>query len=784
MAGDAVVGALRIVLGMDTASFEEDTKKAGDAVKSFGRAVTEIAAGVQLQKAVEGAAHAIVDFGKHALETADSIFKLSQKTGLPVEELSGLKHAAELSDVSIESLARGFKNLAIEMNAAQHGGVGPAAAALQALGIDAKKVGSDTGEAFLQIAEKIRNVDDGMTKAALASAIFGKKFGSDLIPLLNQGRSGIEETIDSAHKLGLVFSTETAKNAEIFNDRMKDLKAVVSGIALTALEPLSAGLADVATKLVNFVQESGFVEKAADGLVRAIIFLTDNLKILDQILFVFLARLVVAKIIEFGVALYTLAAAAVAAGAAFFTSAGFIATAAIALTTTALAVAAVTGHLPGFTDALSKAVSAVTSMGGSTEKAGSELERFGIKTRALNTDAKALYLNLGALDNASTATANSFKNLNDSAPSHLDFDPKAREELQKFNLEIQKIQLNARVAAQEFTGRLAPGFIEAAQKLKLIKENGEGLEQALNLTTDAARKLNAALFTEDAAKKATALRTELRNLELQAQDAGGKFQGVLAPGFIQAAISLKILKEDGSNLKDVLNLSATGAEDLNNAIFKLDAARLSAEFMDPFEKYEAQLVRIKKLLESDLPNASERAKNAQIAAQVELGQTVADSTIKPIAAAFKELSQMNSKYAAFAKAAAIAEATVNMALAATKALTLGPILGPIAAAAVAAAGAVHIAAISRQQFPTANFAQGGRFRVGGAGGIDSQLVSFNATPGEMVDVRKPGQSTGTVSEITVNMRGRDLVNRDMIRDLFNALNEGARDGYRLKLAGA
>lgn len=37
------------------------------------------------------------------------------------------------------------------------------------------------------------------------------------------------------------------------------------------------------------------------------------------------------------------------------------------------------------------------------------------------------------------------------------------------------------------------------------------------------------------------------------------------------------------------------------------------------------------------------------------------------------------------------------------------------------------------------FATGGSFKVGGSGGIDSKLVQFRATPGEMVDVRRPGQ---------------------------------------------
>ena len=38
------------------------------------------------------------------------------------------------------------------------------------------------------------------------------------------------------------------------------------------------------------------------------------------------------------------------------------------------------------------------------------------------------------------------------------------------------------------------------------------------------------------------------------------------------------------------------------------------------------------------------------------------------------------------------------------------------------------------------FQNGGSFRVGGAGGTDSQLVQFMASPNETVSIRTPGCS--------------------------------------------
>ncbi len=57
------------------------------------------------------------------------------------------------------------------------------------------------------------------------------------------------------------------------------------------------------------------------------------------------------------------------------------------------------------------------------------------------------------------------------------------------------------------------------------------------------------------------------------------------------------------------------------------------------------------------------------------------------------------------------------------------------------------------------FATGGSFTVGGSGGTDSQLITFRATPGEMVDVRRPGQSGGRAVSLNfapvINAQGAD-----------------------------
>lgn len=103
----------------------------------------------------------------------------------------------------------------------------------------------------------------------------------------------------------------------------------------------------------------------------------------------------------------------------------------------------------------------------------------------------------------------------------------------------------------------------------------------------------------------------------------------------------------------------------------------------------------------------------------------------------------NKQLAAIGKASAITLAVIDTYKSATGAYAsmssipyVGPALGAAAAAAAIAAGMANVAAIRGQ---SAGFATGGGFTVGGSGGVDSQMVSFRASPGERVAVSTPTQ---------------------------------------------
>ncbi len=198
---------------------------------------------------------ALVAAGKAALETADSLSKLSQKTGISVESLSLLKPIAEQSGTSLEGLANGVKKLSTAMVEAA-GGSSVQVEAFSRLGVSVKDAAGElrpTEEVLLDLADAFAAMPDGAEKSALAVKLFGKS-GVELIPFLNQGRAGIEQLKQKFKELGLEISGDTARAAEKFNDTLDTVKQALSGIAmkvaeaaLPALQKLADGLVAVAS---------------------------------------------------------------------------------------------------------------------------------------------------------------------------------------------------------------------------------------------------------------------------------------------------------------------------------------------------------------------------------------------------------------------------------------------------------------------------------------------------------------------------------------------------------
>jgi len=189
---------------------------------------------------------------KGVIDAGDSLAKLSQKTGIAVEDLAKLQYAAGLSGVESEALGKSLNKLAVQVTSAA-AGAPETASTFAALSIDLRntdKTLKGTADVLGELADKFAAMPDGPEKAALAIKLFGKA-GADMIPLLNGGSAAIKAMGDEVEALGGLMSTQLAKSSEQFNDNLDRLKTSASAVGISIANALLPALNDLLQKFID-----------------------------------------------------------------------------------------------------------------------------------------------------------------------------------------------------------------------------------------------------------------------------------------------------------------------------------------------------------------------------------------------------------------------------------------------------------------------------------------------------------------------------------------------------
>lgn len=326
----ATIGALRVVLGADTAAFSKGLDQAQSKMKAFGASMASIATAAAAAFAAAGVGVGVALKG--VTDEADKLTKMAQQIGIPVDELSRLKHAADLSGVSVESLANGAGRLARNMQDAADGLKTPQRAFDQ-LGINIKTADGQLksmSEILPEIAERFAKMPDGTQKTAMAMILLGRS-GRELIPLLNGGAEGLRAMMKEADELGIVIDQRTGKAAEAFNDNMTRLSRVWDGIItqvavkmLPFFETLSNLMVSMAKNSDLMSAASGLLTTALRGVLTIVIALGGALGTVGQSLAAVSQAFMLAAQGEFSAAWEALKSGAIDAGETVKTTAELI----------------------------------------------------------------------------------------------------------------------------------------------------------------------------------------------------------------------------------------------------------------------------------------------------------------------------------------------------------------------------------------------------------------------------------------------------------------------------
>ncbi len=215
------------------------TDQAENALRSLGHSVDDASRHMfSLGEAAGSLAGALslatfTNWIKSGIDVSDQLYKLSQKTGTAVEDLAGLKFAADQNGASLEVVANAAKKLTAQLVDKPE--------IFSKLGITAK----DSTGALVQLADIFALMPDGVEKTALSVKLMGKN-GEEIIPFLNNGSAALQELIDKGKTYNPV-TADSALAAQQFNDSLDALKSRGGAMAVTIANELLPKLNETIT---------------------------------------------------------------------------------------------------------------------------------------------------------------------------------------------------------------------------------------------------------------------------------------------------------------------------------------------------------------------------------------------------------------------------------------------------------------------------------------------------------------------------------------------------------
>lgn len=194
---------------------------------------------------------------KKALDTADAMGKLSQKTGVSTEALSVLNIAAKTADASFEQISGALVKFNKGMGDLDRGSKEAGEAVRLLFGNSKALEGLNTEQRLLKVTDAIGRMESGYRKTRAAQDFFGKS-GADLIPLMNDlADGGFERAAEKARKLGLIIDQDLAEAVQRANDNMEDLRLAAEGAATQFAAGLAPAVADASKALLEATTGEG-----------------------------------------------------------------------------------------------------------------------------------------------------------------------------------------------------------------------------------------------------------------------------------------------------------------------------------------------------------------------------------------------------------------------------------------------------------------------------------------------------------------------------------------------
>lgn len=231
-----------------SAAKDAESKVAGFGSAAKAAGVAAAAAFAAAAAAAISAAKALVDMTVGGAEYADEVLTLSIQTGIATDKLQEYMYAAELVDVSTETLTKSMAKNIKSMKSASDGSAAYAEAYEQ-LGVsvvDANGALRDGEVVYWEAIDALGKIENETERDAIAMQLFGKS-AQELNPLVEAGASRMQELGKSAQEAGYVINDDMLNAYGALDDQLRYL----DGGATAAKNALGTILLSVLTDLAG-----------------------------------------------------------------------------------------------------------------------------------------------------------------------------------------------------------------------------------------------------------------------------------------------------------------------------------------------------------------------------------------------------------------------------------------------------------------------------------------------------------------------------------------------------
>jgi hypothetical protein len=209
---------------------------------------------------------ALAAFTLNAVRAVGGLGELAQQAGVSTDALQVLTFAAVGAGASAEEVQRGLAALTRQISDAAAGETA-AAERFARLGIrfrDAAGNARNTEAVLADLADVIAGFSSPADQAAAATALLGDRLGQRLIPLLAQGRDGLEQVAERARRFGAVADAELIARADAAGDAIDELSTAFTRLAQNLAASVAPVLANVVQGFNRLVFGATAVERSLE----------------------------------------------------------------------------------------------------------------------------------------------------------------------------------------------------------------------------------------------------------------------------------------------------------------------------------------------------------------------------------------------------------------------------------------------------------------------------------------------------------------------------------------